>query len=312
MGPNSAKAGVQPKAIAMTIISRPTTPIKPAAIYAYFDKIQFWVRTPLDRATLATLNQQCGRGGIFVGNRPAKFKGGFRQRIELRQPSSEALLSLARRDDVLINRAEIAIDYIYKRPAETEGAFEFLHRHFVRRWHGKKQKIKLVRGDRSNAANRRAAEVVDDVGAAESRYDAGRAPNKIVFYSKPYSRVTGELNCLHLEWHLNGSRAVQRAGIKSGRDLLEFDHRLFWQKRLLLYRVDPERLGRLIRNRSQGKKSRTSEFVKSEFKYNIDANTGSVHVRACDTIQELIDELKGSHRIRRALVPISNEVLLPE
>ena len=57
--------------------------------------------------------------------------------------------------------------------------------------------------------------------------------------------MTGELNCLHLEWHLNGVRAVWNAGILSGADLLKWDHRAFWNKRLLLYEIEPWRLGKI-------------------------------------------------------------------
>jgi hypothetical protein len=44
------------------------------------------------------------------------------------------------------------------------------------------------------------------------------------------------------------------------------------------------------------------------FKINWDRRTGEVWVRAHDTVQELIDQLRASHRIHRALVPISNEM----
>ena len=95
--------------------------------------------------------------------------------------------------------------------------------------------------------------------------------------------------------------------------MLEFNHHQFWQKRLLLYDVDRERLGRLIRNRSQRKRSRVSKINQTgRYRIDIDGRTGEVHVRSQNTIQELIDKLKSSNRIQRALVAISNEGLLPE
>jgi hypothetical protein len=73
----------------------------------------------------------------------------------------------------------------------------------------------------------------------DTRYDADRAAqNGIVFYKEDHSRITGEEYCLHLEWRLNRLRAVRAAGIETGQDLLKFDHRAFWQKRLRLYEVD--------------------------------------------------------------------------
>jgi hypothetical protein len=43
----------------------------------------------------------------------------------------------------------------------------------------------------------------------------------------------------------------------------------------------------------------------------VDGRTGNVYLQNRDTIQQLIDEFGRTHRINRALVPISNEALLP-
>jgi hypothetical protein len=292
----------------MTIIPRRPTPIKPSAIYAYFDKIQFWVLNPLDRKTIATLRRQCGRGGIYFDNRPARFDGRYRQRIELGQPKANALGWLAGHDDVLINRVEIAVDFIFKTRVASDEVFEFLHCHFVRRWHGKKQKIKVVHEQRGETGTK-VPKVVDEIDDGETRYDAYRAPNKIVFYRNQFSRITGEFNCVHLEWHLNGAEAVRRVGINSGGDLLEFNHREFWQKRLLLFTVDRERLGRLNRNQLSGKRSRGGAIRQTG---RINRQTGEAIVRAHYTVQELINTQRRYYRVHRALVPISNEGLLPE
>ena len=285
-------------------IPRRPTPIKPTAIHAYFDKIQFWVLNRLDHETIASLREQCGRGGLYVDNRRKRFDGRFRQRIELRQPFDNAIAWLAQRDDALVNRVEIAIDYVFKSWADRDDAWEFLHRHLVRRWHGKRQEIRLITSNPDSG---------DDVFGG-TRYDAGRwAPNGTVFYLEKHSRITGEVACLHLEWRLNRLKAVRAAGIESGRDLLEFNHREFWQKRLLLYYVDRERLGRLIRNRSKGKRNRVSKVDQAgRYRIYIDGRTGETHVRAHYTAQELIDKLRPLIRINRALVPIPNELLLPE
>jgi hypothetical protein len=47
-------------------------------------------------------------------------------------------------------------------------ARDFLHRHFVRRWHGKKQEIRVVRNGKQGPA------VLEDNDAIGTRYDAGR------------------------------------------------------------------------------------------------------------------------------------------
>jgi hypothetical protein len=166
------------------------------------------------------------------------------------------------------------------------------------------QNIKLIRGRKEGRKVK--SEVVDEIEMAETRYDAWRAPNKICFYRDKPCRLTGEIHCLHLEWHLNGLRAVRRAGIESGQDLVDFDHRSFWDPRLLLFDVDIERLGRLVRNQSTGKKSRASGS-----NYFTDRRTGHTLMKSVDGIQELIDLYGSQLRVHRVLRRISNEALLP-
>jgi hypothetical protein len=277
--------------------------IKPLATHPFFDLVQFWVRTPLDRDTIDWLKTLCGSIHHYEG--PAPYSARFRQRLQLTQPSDLALQWLAERDDALINRAEIALDWVFKYRTDSDEVWRFLHRHFVRRWHGIKQEIRVYRPKAQAAPG--------DVGDETSgtRYDGGRrAPNRIAWYEEYHSRITGELNCLHFEWRLNSLKAVRRVGIESGNDLIGFDHRQFWQSRLLLFTADQERLGRLITNRANGKRGRISR-IKQPDAYWINRRTGGHYLRTRDTIQELIDEFGRSHRIQRALVPISNEVLLP-
>ena len=275
---------------------------QPIARYGYFDKIQFWVIDPLDQHALDLLKAECGRGGLFVINKHARFDHRFRQRVQLRQPTENALRLLEQRNDVLINGAEIALDLIFKYQADAEEAWDFFHQHWVRRWHRKGQEIRIRFG--------------------QTRYDARRsAPNLLVLYPDDHTRVTGELNCLHIEWRAKGVRATRAAGINTPEDLLVFNHRAFWQKRLVFYSVNRRQLGRLIRNRATGRRRRTPEIIcetpatiqKGKFQYRIDieARTGEVFARSYDTVQQLIDALKRLCRIHRALIPISNEMLLP-
>jgi hypothetical protein len=280
---------------------------KPIGIHPYFDKIQFWVCEPLDLNTLALLKRSCGPGGVHIDSRPARFNNRhrqYRQRIELRQPSQRALRWLARRNDALINRAEITLDLVFKYRADVEEALDFLHQHLVRRWHGKNQEIRVFRS----------LPCGDDVGSLESRYDAGRwASNALVLYRENHSRVTGELNCVHIEWRVKGLRATRAAGIESGQDLLEFDHRAFWQEQLLLYTVDRLRLDRYLRNHLTDER-RTTPGIRQlgRYRYNAEGKIGEACARSCETVQELIHKFKSSFRIHRALIRMPNVSLLPE
>jgi hypothetical protein len=90
---------------------------------------------------------------------------------------------------------------------------------------------------------------------------------------------------------------------------------------LLLCDVDRERLGRLLRNRVSGRRRKTVQmevWKNKSFTYCVhpDARLGEIYVRSYDTVQEMVDALKKSHRRALhqsgALIPIPNTVLLPE
>jgi hypothetical protein len=280
---------------------------KPRAVRPYFDKLQIWLPVPANDEELAQAKSGCGQGGLFSECKTARFDAKFQQRIELRQPTDAGLHWAAKHHDGLVNRLEVTLDYVFDCEADRDAAFNFFHRHLVRRWHGKKQKIKLVRGDSSRRSRKRSEpQLVEEIEVGETRYDAGRAPNKIVFYQEEFTRVTGELHCLHLEWHLNGVRSLRSAGIHSLADLLQFDHRGFWRKRLLLFEIDAEKLGRLVRNKRNRTRSRTAAFGTYRFGhlFNRDAKFGNLMIRACVTAQELIDRTGATFRVHRALVGI--------
>jgi hypothetical protein len=141
----------------------------------------------------------------------------------------------------------------------------------------------------------------------DTRYDGPRrAPNRLVLYPCEHSRVTGELDALHLEWRLGRKRAVRAAGIHTVSDLIAFDHRAFWKKRLVLADIDPGALGKVINNRNAGTRSRSITPW--------DLRTGRAHLNGNRTIQELLDDIRGYDiqiRIERALVRLPIEPWLP-
>jgi hypothetical protein len=89
-------------------------PVFPLKVYPYFDNVQVWLLRPLDKATLAKLRKLCRKGGLHVHDHPARFDARYRQRLQFKQPSVTALLWIASRPDALINRVEVALDYIFK------------------------------------------------------------------------------------------------------------------------------------------------------------------------------------------------------
>lgn len=281
----------------MRSIAQLILPLKaPIGILPYFDKVQVWVREPLDRLTLRKLRKECGKGGLFHEIGPSRFKSHFRQRIEFRQPSDFVLKRLAHFDDCLINRLEAAIDFIFACPTDRDDAYEFFHRHMVRRWHGCNQEIRAYCAEEGKP-------IRASIEESESRYDAGRwVPNRITSYKESYSRATGELYCLHVEWRANGVRACRRAGIRTPVNLVEFDHRAFWDRRLLLLDIEPRKIGRRVRKKGNLNWGGNS---------NLDGKIGGIFLNSVDTLQELLDEYGAALRLGRIAKRFECESWLP-
>jgi hypothetical protein len=301
--------------------------IKLLSTCAYFDRIAFWLEVPIDAATKAELKRGCGDVYAHPRRQWSTIDPKYRQRVILYQPNAAALQWLATRKDAWINAVEIAVDFAFPNLSDAEAAFWYFHHHLIRRRHGRQQKITLV-------GSERAATLCDNYGAspptrkvklqdwhlpdALTRYDAGRgAATIIAMYVCKYCRITKEPHCLHLETRLNGKDAVERAGIRNGQDLLDFNHHAFWKQRLLLVTIeDEEKLGRLVRNRNEGGKSRKSPLrpYGSLPPLNIDARLGHILlVNADDCMQKLIDQFGyGSrYRLQRAMIELPTEPWLP-
>jgi hypothetical protein len=272
----------------MSNLLYPTPPVKrPVAVYYFYHKVQTWMKQPADQATLSWLRQYCDQ--LHHDDLPAGFDQHYRQRLTFIMPQPEVLHWLAKRDGVLVNMVEFAIDFIYENWRDRDNANDYLHRHLIRLWHGRRQFIKLSK------RSRRAPHSKDADGGKlpGTRYDAGpTAPNRTAIYRRRYSQVTGETDVLHLEWRASNLRAVQRAGIRCAADLLKNNHRQFWKRRFILVDIDPERLGRIIRNRAAGTRSRNT--------LHSDRRTGRVWLNTKPTIQAIIDVL---HRRRIRFAP---------
>ena len=264
-----------------------TTGGKPSSAHGYFDRVQLWLKRPATRSQLADLDACCGH--LYAENRSARFNSQYRQRVDMKQPNRNALSWVAAHDDALITIVEIALDLAFDSPADRDDTQDWLRRHLIRRWHGKQQEVFCVE---------------------ETRYDASRAaPNQIVFYREEHSRITGELNCLHIEWRANRARAVRSAGIITPQDLLVFPFREFWSHRLLLVDLDEEGLGRYLRNTSNRTRSRKSPTVSYGYgEINLDRRLGH-SISANRSIQEVVDQYRG---INRCFQVLSNQDLLPQ
>jgi hypothetical protein len=120
-----------------------------------------------------------------------------------------------------VNRLEVSLDWTFENERERDAAQEFIRRHHVKRWHGQQQ-VTVHKGTRYSA-----------------RRQVRAAPNMLVVYADLPCRVSGEVNCVHLEWRLSGARTLQRAGLSTVGELLQLDHYQFWKEMLLRNQVFP-------------------------------------------------------------------------
>ena len=270
--------------------------IRPIGIEAYFDKIRFWPRQPLSDRKLAALERTNG-GGLYVLPIPAGFDPRLRQWLQLHQPHREALRLLTTFGEYHLNYGELALDWIYADEKRKDEDKHWADLHLIRRYHRGEQEIIFVEG--------------------ETRYDARRrSPNLTALYGDRASKITGELYCLHLEWRCNRANALRSLGIHSVNDLVDFDYRAFWRKRLLLceWTCHPRVLGRLCRACAElgdraplrGRK----EWIDcvGGYRYSIDIAIGAAiqNIR----VQTALDHYR-KFNVGRYLKPLNVDHLLP-
>jgi hypothetical protein len=279
-----------------TIFDRART-INPTAIYPYVDKSQLWLRDPLTPGQLSQLDRLC-RGGVHVLNEPRRFDARYRQRLQLRQPTREALEWFSGRDDAELNAAELSLDWIFGNEFECEEAYAFACQHHVKKHH-------------------RAQQVTFVGEGGVTRYSGPRgAANVLATYRDKPSKVTGEVHAVHFDWRITGAAAMRRAGLGSIADLLALDPHHFWLGRLLLYGIDLDQLGRVVLNDERRTKRRKPWVISrpSGFTYHMDRRAGSFLYRAAGSTQVLLDKLEPRLRQKvreRALVSMDDGHLLP-
>lgn len=264
-------------------LRRPSAVVKPT----YVDMLRVWLRNPLPRTQFEWLGRHCGGGAkLFFPPRRTRF----RCILQLHQPSDEALAYLARLAGTRLTYVETAIDLIFSTEDQCEDMCGFLDRHFVK--DHLRREIHYCK---------------------TTRYCGARtSPNTVAIYSDRESKVTGELHCVHVEWRLRG-HSLQRAGLTSVRDILNLDHRQFWQSRLKLYRIDSHKLGRMIWSRFYGVRRRTwvRTYLDGRIHLDIFRRTGYAKTRQYRTVQNLIHVYRDKIRIRDCLVRLDASHLLP-
>ena len=265
---------------------------QPTAKYWYFDKIRIWLKVRLREWRIDWLREHC-RGGLYEEQERERkcWDPRYVMCLQLYQPDDEALRWLANLGrQVLLNYAEVALDLVFNNKQEADAANELIRRYHIKKWHGS-QLVLFCRGIVRYSGPRRAA-------------------NLLVVYADRPCRLSGDVYCLHLEWRLNGSRALQRAGLGTVSDLLELDHREFWLQRLLLRQVKLPVLGRLFSKHVLRWERRGASMIE-------DGRIGERLLRSVGseankgTTQALVDRFRRRFEVSRCLQEIDVSELLP-
>ncbi len=203
------------------------------------DQVRFWTIQPLDKRLLHRVGEHClGRFHLWRPDEKNRYwmrQRGLRYCYHLNQPTPKALKILSRAmsppdkyewHDYLINYIEFAVELVVDNWDDWYQLSNFVERCISQPWQSSKSNNRSITVDGETLYTKR-----------------GYHRNCIVAYSDRPSKITGQL-CTKIEWKARGARACRDKGIDTWNDLLRFDHRRFWSKRLRLEYVDTAKLVR--------------------------------------------------------------------
>ncbi|HEY6328714.1 MAG TPA: hypothetical protein VI756_05210 [Blastocatellia bacterium] len=238
---------------------------KPSAIHIYFDRLHIWLRQPLPRDAVERLSKLCAE--VIVGRKRAWFDWRYRQSLDIFRPTLSALRFLAGLDNsVLFNYVEIACDFIFIDPHAVQRCLKLFRASFLQAWHRLTMQVKayaqgFTTRDTPEPGERRTGQWFQ-------------------YYIDRPCRLTQDPYCFHFECKHQGVQFLRRIGLRHPRDLIKFDFDDYFARRMILYRLDLERLGRYDDNRRTGRKRRTSQIeTYSSVSFNVDFWRGAILYR---------------------------------
>jgi hypothetical protein len=229
----------------MALVANPVAAIKPLAVYAFPDTVVIRLKTPLSKRAFDQLKSQCRPNGCFSRKAVKPWDKGWPWRLILHQPSQRALRMLARHAHRVTAWHE-ALDLIFGNSEDKDAAQAVFNQHLVQRHHRAKHGVRIV----------------GKYPWKQTRYNGPRqAASNLVLYGHRECRITGEVDCLHLELRMLRARTIKRRGVTSTQDIKRLDRRALWQKHLLLCDLDVERLARMLTNAQLGSRQRNASTV---------------------------------------------------
>jgi hypothetical protein len=261
-------------------------------VHPYVDRVCLWLPQQLSDSRVEWLRE---RSGDFYEqhDHSHRYFRHLRQRLDLKQPSHEAMQDLADINGHFLNWVEPALDFTCEHEVDVERAEADLRRHSYKPY--------LRRGVRIKET---------------TRYTNPRtSPTNLADYSDERAqKVTGK-PCVHIEWKLQNRPGVLKAGLDTLGDLLKLNCRKFWEPRLILLEPDLPKLGRLLAVHVNGNSRRSYKphvIHVGKFQYPSDHMLGAITFQACGSVQQLLKDYGAViPNLRSCLVGIDVRNLLP-
>jgi hypothetical protein len=239
----------------------PLGQINVQGMHDFFDVIRLRLSRALKRTELQFLCQNTEGARLHRGH---YVRGFISDVLTIARPEQNALVFLTELPGAMVNYLEIARDLILPE-GEAGRVHDSFDVHFVQSWHRKHETIIRLNGTTSYSGQRRRG-------------------HWFAWYSDRPCKVTGEVECFHIEGRHQGITSLRKIGVQHPRDLLTFDHEAYWSKHMRLYFVDFERLGRLFSNMRSGERRRRPRVQQcGPIFYNFDRAAGSLLFRKLST-----------------------------
>lgn len=258
-----------------------------------YDRLKVWFDRSEIPLQIGVLLPHCRAAEFKLGEMP--YGANWKSSLEIFQPTMECLKILrnAVGNDVRVlpEYAEIVIDVIP--PPNQPLLAKQLERAFlaaaVPKYH--RREVVCVKG----------------TWYFERRTDTGkrRRPNVLTVYSDKPSKINnkaveGAVPCLHIEWRVSGSEAMQRIRLRALDDLIAFSPGQFWPQHVELYAMPGStQLGRVLSRLKGGKEDASDQaFRKRAAGWMLEHSVKSTHN---DEVFVLYNALKAKER--RAFKP---------
>lgn len=215
---------------------------KPSAVHGVvygFDRVTLWLDRPELPISRRRLRLHCA--GLRVAACQPPYQARWKLKVELLQPTHRCLKLLARSIGwdvaVLVNYLEVAADV----PANDDS--EAVSRRDA-----------VLASAQMRYQHDRAMRCLTTWYYGRRNRGTARCPNVLAIYADKPSKLNCVVRplkearpCLHIEWRASGSATLESMGVVSLDDLVQFDHRAFWDKHLRMYLLPkPTALGRLL------------------------------------------------------------------